>query len=159
MTETELGSITRELYIDAAPDVVFAVVSDPAHITQWWPDELTLDGSGPGADGEIVFGDRNAPDAHIELFRIVEAVPNETFSFTWCHSDGEYAGAALLVTFTLEPRGAGTSLTMTETGFREKGWEAAELEMQYREHQEGWAHYLPRLCAYALTVDPTGVSR
>ncbi len=41
---------------------------------------------------------------------------------------------------------------MTETGFREKGWEVAVLEQQYREHGEGWDYFLPRLAAYAPTV-------
>lgn len=159
MTDTELGSITRELYVDAAPDIVYRVVSDPAHITGWWPDELTLDGTGPGASGEIVFGDRDDPSAHIELFRIVEAVPNRTFSFTWCHADGEPTAVALLVTFVLTPNGTGTTLTMSETGFREKGWEIAELEVQYREHQDGWTHYLPRLATYATTVGAAEVGR
>jgi hypothetical protein len=42
---------------------------------------------------------------------------------------------------------------MTETGFREKGWEVAVLEQQYREHGEGWDHFLSRLAAYAPTVE------
>ena len=41
---------------------------------------------------------------------------------------------------------------MTETGFREKGWEVAVLEQQYREHGEGWDYFLPRLASYAPTV-------
>ena len=36
---------------------------------------------------------------------------------------------------------------MTESGFREMGWEAAVLEEQYREHVTGWDFYLPRLAA------------
>ena len=50
------------------------------------------------------------------------------------------------------PPGDGTLLRMTETGFREKGWEVAVLEQQYREHGEGWDYFLPRLAAYAPTV-------
>jgi hypothetical protein len=42
---------------------------------------------------------------------------------------------------------------MTETGFREKGWEVAVLEQQYREHGEGWDYFLPRLASYAPTVE------
>ena len=38
---------------------------------------------------------------------------------------------------------------MTESGFREMGWEVAVLERQYREHVTGWDFYLPRLVAYA----------
>ena len=61
-------------------------------------------------------------------------------------------GNSLLVTFELSARGEGTLLRMTETGFREKGWEVAVLEQQYREHGEGWDYYLPRLASYAPTV-------
>ena len=32
---------------------------------------------------------------------------------------------------------------MTETGFREKGWEVAVLEAQYREHAASWDYFLP----------------
>jgi hypothetical protein len=41
---------------------------------------------------------------------------------------------------------------MSGTGFREKGWEVAVLEQQYREHVAGWDYYLPRLASYAPTV-------
>ena len=51
------------------------------------------------------------------------------------------------------PSGAGTLLRFTETGFREKGWEAAVLEEAYREHVTGWDHFLPRLVTYAATVE------
>ena len=61
-------------------------------------------------------------------------------------------GNSLLVTFDLSARGEGTLLRMVETGFRERGWEVAVLEQQYREHGDGWDHFLPRLAAYAATV-------
>ena len=38
---------------------------------------------------------------------------------------------------------------MTESGFREMGWEVAVLEEQYRDHVQGWDHFLPRLVDYA----------
>ena len=43
-------------------------------------------------------------------------------------------------------------VAMTETGFREMGWELAVLEQQYREHVTGWDFYLPRLASYAATL-------
>ncbi|NMO04532.1 polyketide cyclase [Gordonia sp. TBRC 11910] len=152
--DPELGSITREMYIDATPDIVYEVVSQPEHITQWWSDELTLDGDEPGASGVISFGEPDGPDFHAESFQIVEAVPPTTFSFHWCYpdDDAELAGRALLVTFTLTPRGAGTWVSMTETGFREKGWEAAVLEQIYHDHVQGWGQHLPVLIAYAEQV-------
>ena len=59
------------------------------------------------------------------------------------------------MTFELAAHGAGTLLRMTETGFREMGWEVAVLEEQYRDHSTGWDHFLPRLVAYASTVRVT----
>ena len=66
-----------------------------------------------------------------------------------------HEGNSLLVRFELSPRGPGTLLRMTESGFRDKGWEVAVLEQQFREHSEGWDHFLPRLAAYAPIVRVT----
>ena len=41
---------------------------------------------------------------------------------------------------------------MTETGFREMGWEVAVLEEAYRDHENGWNHFMPRLAPYVATV-------
>jgi uncharacterized protein YndB with AHSA1/START domain len=150
----ELGTIEREVYVEASPSTVFEVVSSPDHLTQWWPDEARF-GSTPGSSGEIVFGDRDAGGA-VVAFTVVEAHPPRSFSFRWTHPAEEVAaqGNSLLVTFDLTPSGTGTLLRMTETGFRERGWEAAVLEEQYREHATGWDFYLPRLVAYAPTLEP-----
>jgi len=144
----ELGSIERELYVEASPEVVFEVVSRPEHVRQWWPDDADYDPEQGGA-GSITFGD--GPDRTVESFTVVESLPPRTFSFRWTHPAGEEAraGNSLLVTFDLVPSGDGTLLRMTETGFREQGWEVAVLEQHYREHVDGWAYYLPRLVTYA----------
>ena len=89
---------------------------------------------------------------------MVDAVPGRLFSFRWTHPEGEDAreGNSLLVTFELTASGGGTLLRMTESGFREMGWEVAVLEQQYQEHNTGWDFYLPRLVVYteALGVRP-----
>ena len=56
------------------------------------------------------------------------------------------------MTFALSPSGPGTLLTMTETGFRELGWEAAQLEALYADHVVGWDFHLARLNPYAATL-------
>ena len=55
----------------------------------------------------------------------------------------------LLVTFALEPECDGTRLRMTETGFRERGWEIAALEETLADHERGWDLFLPRLVTRA----------
>jgi uncharacterized protein YndB with AHSA1/START domain len=145
----ESGSIEREIRIDAAPEIVFDVVSDPAHVQQWWADEARYEAV-PGSAGQIVLtgpGGQKVPVA----FQVVNAVPHRPFSSRWTHPEGEQAresSNSLPVTFELEPAGDGTLLRMTETGFRERGWEAAVIEKAHREHCAGWDHHLPRLAPY-----------
>ncbi|WP_330464992.1 SRPBCC family protein [Streptomyces longwoodensis] len=145
----EHGSISREIRIEATPEVVYEVVSRPEHLREWWPDEAELATSTPGSIGTVRFG--HGPQAKIEVLTVVEADPPRRFAFRWVADDGESAapGNSLLVTFELVPAGTGTLLRFTETGFRERGWEAATLEEAYQDHVHGWDHFLPRLVDYA----------
>jgi uncharacterized protein YndB with AHSA1/START domain len=136
----EQGTIARELTIDASPEVVYAVISSPEHLREWWPDEADLDPVA-GGTGTITFGDPASPDAKHETLTVVEADPPRRFSFTWA--------GGLLATFELVAEGEGTRVRFSETGFRELGWEAAVLEEAYADHVRGWEHFLPRLVAYA----------
>jgi uncharacterized protein YndB with AHSA1/START domain len=152
----EFGSIEREIHIDATPEVVYEVVSTPEHLREWWPDEAELEPV-PGAVGLITFGDRSNPDAKVERLTVVEAEPPRRFAFRWVSDEDApaAAGNSLLVTFDLIPSGAGTLLRFKETGFREKGWEAAVLEQAYAEHVTGWDHFLPRLVTYVARLVST----
>jgi uncharacterized protein YndB with AHSA1/START domain len=151
--DMEFGTIEREIYVAASPEIVFEVVSSPEHLKEWWPDDARYEPT-PGSVGEIVFGDRNAGGAVVP-FTVVDARPPQAFSFRWTHPADQAAteGNSLLVTFDLTPSGAGTLLRMTETGFREMGWEVAVLEQQYQEHIAGWEFYLPRLAPYVATLE------
>jgi uncharacterized protein YndB with AHSA1/START domain len=145
----EYGSIERELRIDATPEVVYEVISSPEHLREWWPDGAELDPV-PGATGAITFGDPTAPDAAIVPLTVLEADPPRRFAFRWAYDEGPATEAnSFLVTFDLVPSGDGTLLRFKETGFRERGWEAAVLEEAYLDHVRGWDHFLPRLVTYA----------
>lgn len=148
----ELGSIEREIYVEAPPEVVFEVVSRPEHVSQWWADEALYEAA-PGASGCLRFGDP-ARGGKTVSFDVVEVEAPRSFSFRWIHPAGERAteGNSLLVTFALAPSGSGTLLRMTETGYRELGWEAAQVEAQHADHSRGWDHFVPRLAAYAASL-------
>jgi uncharacterized protein YndB with AHSA1/START domain len=60
----EYGSIEREIQVEATPDVVYEVISQPEHLRAWWPDEAELTPV-PGATGVISFGDRSTPQAKV----------------------------------------------------------------------------------------------
>jgi uncharacterized protein YndB with AHSA1/START domain len=146
----EYASIERQIHIDAPPEVVFEVISRPEHIRSWWSAESDVEPT-PGATGELAWAEGDNPRAHVSPVTVVVAEPPRLFTFRWTHPAGEAAvdGNSLLVTFELVPAGSGTQLRLTETGFRERGWEIAVLEQQYQEHVVGWDTYVPRIGAYA----------
>lgn len=146
----EYASIEREIHIDAPPEVVFEVISRPEHVRDWWNVDVDFQPT-PGSTGELAWADGDNPRAHVAPLTVVVAEPPRLFSFRWTHPAGETAreGNSNLVTFELVPSGTGTLLHFTETGFRERGWEAAMLEQKYLEHGAGWDNFVPRIKAYA----------
>jgi uncharacterized protein YndB with AHSA1/START domain len=152
----EYGSIERELHVDASPEVVFEVLSRPEHIRDWWSAEAAFEPE-PGAIAHLTWTDESTGRRETSPFTVVEADPPRTFSFRWVYDEGEPAGPgnSLLVTFELVPAGDGTTVRFRETGFRERGWEAAVLEAQYADHRQGWDFYLPRLVDVANRLATT----
>ncbi|GEL98237.1 SRPBCC family protein [Cellulomonas terrae] len=144
----EFGSIEREIHVDASPETVFAVVTSPEHIREWWGGAETDLTPTPGTVSSVGWGD------HVEPLTVVDVDAPRLFSFRWVF-DGAGDGPSLLVTFELAPSGAGTLLRMTETGFREKGWEIATLEAAYADHVEGWDRFVPAIAQYAAGLVST----
>jgi uncharacterized protein YndB with AHSA1/START domain len=149
----EYGSIEREIYVDASAEVVFEVVSSPEHLKEWWPDEAELEPI-PGAAGHIVFHQGEGAAPMTVALTVVDARPPHHFSFRWVYESDETPSPAnsLLVTFDLEASGTGTRVRFSESGFRERGWEAAVLEQAFQEHEQGWDYFIPRLAAYVTRL-------
>ncbi len=150
----EQGTIERDIHVDASPEVVFEVVSRPEHMREWWPDDARFE-SVAGAPGELVWRDAETGETTTVALAVVEVDPPKRFSFRWCFSDPDRSGHSLLVTFDLVPTGEGTRIRMTETGFREMGWEIAVLEEQHHEHERAWDDYIPALGEYITRLAAT----
>jgi uncharacterized protein YndB with AHSA1/START domain len=146
----EYGSIEREVHVDASPEVVFEVLSSPEHIRDWWSAETEFEPVARSA-GSLTWTDTDADRVHSTPFTVVEVDRPRLFSFRWAYDEGEIArpGNSLLVTFELVASGEGTTVRFRESGYRERGWEAAVLEAQYNDHRQGWDFYLPRLAETA----------
>src|SRR4051794_21280214 len=154
----EFGSIQQSIYIEAAPDVVYEVVSSPEHITQWYVDEAAFEPV-TGNNGRLGFG---PPEGRMQVpLTVVEAVPGVRFSFRWLAPPAPAVppvgtpldeANSLLVTFDLTPQDDGTQLTVTESGARELGWDAALLEHYYNDHTEGWTAILTKLRTYVSVL-------
>ena len=50
--EQNLIKITKTIVIDAPPDIVFKAISDPAELTNWFPDHAILE---PRVGGKVRF--------------------------------------------------------------------------------------------------------
>jgi uncharacterized protein YndB with AHSA1/START domain len=143
--DMEHGSIKRELHIDASPEVVFEVLTSPEYIREWWSAETEFEPAA-GSTGSFTWIDQGSGAQTAAPFTIVEADPPRKFSFRWIYDEATGTpGNSLLVTFELVPAGQGTTVHFSETGYRERGWEAAVLEAHYNDHRQGWDFYLPRL--------------
>jgi uncharacterized protein YndB with AHSA1/START domain len=147
----EMGSIERDIHVDASPEVVFEVISRPEHMREWWPDDARFEPVA-GAPGELMWRDEQTGETMTVDLAVVEVDPPKRFSFRWCFTEPDRAGQSLFVTFDLVPAGAGTRIRMTETGFREMGWEIAVLEEQYNDHVSGWDNYIPALGRYVARL-------
>jgi len=151
----EPGKFELTHRIDAAPDIVYDVVTDPAHIKRWWNVDADVEPTA-GSVGVMTW-DRANGEKEVAPVRVVEALPGRRFSFWWIAppASGTTTGAeldetnAILVTFEIEPDGSGTLLTVTEQGMRELGWEAALLERYLDGHGQGWQVLLPRIAELA----------
>jgi uncharacterized protein YndB with AHSA1/START domain len=146
----EYGSIQRQIYIEAAPEVVFGVISRPEHVREWWADDVSLDPV-PGGHGELRWNGDSPQSAKIVPMTVVAADPPRLFAFRWAYDPVVMPDESnsFLVTFELTASGSGTVLSFTEIGFREQGWEIAAIEAAYRDHGEAWDRFLPRLARYA----------
>jgi uncharacterized protein YndB with AHSA1/START domain len=136
-------TIAREVLIEAPVEVVWRIITEPDHMTQWFADRVDLVVE-PGAHGYLQFGDQGGPV-------VVETVdPPTRFSFRWNHPSGEepVPGNSMLVEFTLTPEGdRRTRLRVTESGHELLGWPAAEKQRYANEHQGGWGEFLDRLAS------------
>jgi uncharacterized protein YndB with AHSA1/START domain len=151
--DMEYGSIERELHVDASPEVVFEVLTSPEHVRDWWSAETDVQPRA-GAAGRLQWTDDETGRQDSMPFTVVEVDAPRRFAFRWTYDDGAAPdpGNSLLVTFDLVPAGEGTTVRFRETGYRERGWEAAVLEAEYNDHRQGWDFYLPRLADAAARL-------
>ena len=145
----EHETIEREIPIDAAPEVVYEVVSSPEHVAQWWSDRADFEPVA-GSTGTLVWGEPGSPDHGVNVLTIVEAQPPSRFAFRWCYPPEQAAaeGNSCLVTFDISPRDGGSTLRLVETGFPTQGRTPAEVEEQWQSHVDGWAIFVPRLAEH-----------
>ncbi|HEX9496449.1 MAG TPA: SRPBCC family protein [Candidatus Limnocylindria bacterium] len=135
---TDLDVIERVIDIDASPETVFTLLTDPAEYVKWKGRLAQLE---PRRGGlfRVSFKDSAARGEYLEV------VPNRRVVFTWGWDSDDPNPAltppgASLVEIDLEPKESGTLLRLRHSRLPD---ETSAM------HRERWSFYLDRLRASA----------
>jgi uncharacterized protein YndB with AHSA1/START domain len=146
-------SVEREILIEASPEVVWAVITEPAQISRWFSDEADVE-SRVGADGTLTWR-RGGRGGNKELdmivpIRVVEAEPFRRFCFRWNHPEGTAPDRqnSALVEFSLVEEADGTRLTVLESGIGAVTHDEQSETRYLEDHGHGWGKHLGELRDY-----------
>jgi uncharacterized protein YndB with AHSA1/START domain len=139
--------IERDILIDAPVEIVWAVVTEPEHISGWFSERVELD-LRPGGAAALYWDDYGTVNGRVERVE-----PPHFFSFRWVVRRIPDApvtdGNSTLVEFSLSPEGDATRLTVVESGFRDLDGTDDENQGHVDSHRRGWVHELDELKEYA----------
>jgi uncharacterized protein YndB with AHSA1/START domain len=146
--------IEREILIEAPVDVVWAVVTDPEHISGWFSDSVELDLT-PGGEVLLQWDGRGGVPGRVER---VERP--HLFSFRWAVGpDVPGEEHWTLVEFRLSAEGDSTRLTVVESGFRDLAGPDDEKQQHVDSHTRGWKLELGHLEEYVAQRTGTPADR
>ena len=133
--------IERTVEIARPPATVWAALTTAEGLGTWFGNRATID-LRPGGAATLVWDSGDTADLRVE--RVEEP---SVFGFTW-HIYGLPEGdpRRTYVEFTLEPVGAGTRLTVVETGFAQLPDDAHDKA--FDGNTQGWRNELGELVAY-----------
>ena len=133
--------IERTVEIAHPPGPVWAALTTAEGLGAWFGDEATID-LRPGGTARMTWTD--GPTAEMRVERVEEPT---VFGFTWqIYGLPEDDPRRTYVEFTLESVGAGTRLTVVESGFAQLPEDV--YRKAYDGNTEGWAKELGELAAY-----------
>jgi uncharacterized protein YndB with AHSA1/START domain len=137
--------ISREVVIDAPPDAVWAIVTEPRHVARWFSDEAEID-LRPGGAMLLTWHGHGTYRARVEAVE-----PPHTFAFRWLRQEDNEPGegTSTLVEITLAPEGPCTRLRVVESGFQQLAWAEEDKARYADENTQGWVHELNELRDYA----------
>jgi uncharacterized protein YndB with AHSA1/START domain len=146
-------SVEREILIEASPQVVWGVITEPDQISRWFSDDADVEGRA-GADGTLTWkpggrGGSRESDLVVPI-RVVEAEPFRRFSFRWNHPQG--AGPdesnSALVEFSLVEEAGGTRLRVLESGVGAVTHDEEGKARYLEDHGQGWERHFGEMRDY-----------
>ncbi|MEV8512228.1 SRPBCC domain-containing protein [Dactylosporangium sp. NPDC051484] len=133
--------IERTVDLAHPPVKVWAALTTAEGLGTWFGNGATVD-LREGGSAQLTWDSGDKASMRIE--RVEEP---SVFGFTWgIHGMAEDDPRRTYVEFTLEPVGAGTRLTMVETGFAQLPDD--QYRKAFQSNTDGWAHELGELVEY-----------
>jgi uncharacterized protein YndB with AHSA1/START domain len=133
--------IERTLQVSHPPDTVWAALTTAEGLGAWLGNDATIE-LRPGGSARMRWA-----DGHAVAMRVERVEEPTVFGFTWQISSlPEEDPRRTYVEFTLEPVGAGTRLTVVESGFAQLSEDA--YRSAYDGNVKGWASELGELVDY-----------
>jgi uncharacterized protein YndB with AHSA1/START domain len=149
MPIAELSRIDSNIEIQAPPERVWRALTSAAELSAWFQVKI----EGEIAAGSEVWMTSVHPDHAGQRWpvRIVELTPPKRVVWQWHPGEADpktdYSREPqTTVTFTLEPSGRGTRLSVAETGFDEIALE--RRAKVYADNTQGWSEVLVWLQKY-----------
>jgi len=134
--------IERTVEIAHPPEKVWAALTTAEGLGAWFGDEATID-LRPGGAAQM----RWTAEGFTAEMRVERVEEPRVFGFTWpVYGLPEDDPRRTYVEFTLEPAGAGTRLTVVESGYAQLPEDV--YHKAYDGNTEGWAKELGELAAY-----------
>jgi uncharacterized protein YndB with AHSA1/START domain len=133
--------IDKTIFIDAAPEAVYRLLTDAESLTQWMAPTAR---SNPRPGGELTWTHQTG-DSVVGQF--IELVPGRRLAFTfgWDRPDVEVPQGSTTVEIDLKPQSGGTVLRLVHRGLDGPMADA---------HDGGWTNYLSRLAILAEGRNP-----
>ena len=132
MTQNVQEGVIQTVDVQAPPDRVFALWTEPDQLVQWWPEAARFE---PRAGGEVRF---EFPQGHVSG-EVTRFDPPNALGFTWIRSD--FPDYPTQVDVSITDLGEGRS----RVELVHSGWEALpdEYVEQWKPiHEGGWVHFL-----------------
>ena len=134
--------IERTVELAHSPAKVWAALTTAEGLGTWFGNEATID-LRPGGEARMTW----TAEGFTARMRVERVDEPRVFAYTWgIYGLPDDDPRRTYVEFTLEPVGAGTRLTVVESGFAQLSDDA--YRKAYDGNTEGWAKELGELVAY-----------
>jgi uncharacterized protein YndB with AHSA1/START domain len=146
-----LDCVTREVVVSVGVERVWAALTDPRQVAQWFGDTAQID---LRVGGPVRF---TWPAGEVSKGVVRAVEPMTTFAFSW-DVFGTIVDPSLFtqVEFRLRPVNGGTSVRVLETGLdaMARAGVATDLEELFEEHVDGWRNEMTDLVRHLEGLAP-----